>query len=195
MYPEGWGKFSALLVFVDLTVTFFPAGHSRLSRTAGARYHHAYAPESRCSTLCPPAGASILGVGFLDSTESISLWSWKYGTTRRHKIHGALSGLEWQPLRSPPTTFNFDVTRRSSPKKPTHTQNTRRRTLADHAVATDHPPQLRHHFDDMGQQFDSATFGMWVFLLTEIMFFGGMFGAYTIYRSMYPEASLQLAIS
>jgi cytochrome c oxidase subunit III len=40
----------------------------------------------------------------------------------------------------------------------------------------------------MAQQFDSATFGMWVFLLTEIMFFGGMFGAYTIYRSMYPDA-------
>ncbi|MGB6941016.1 MAG: cytochrome c oxidase subunit 3 family protein [Bryobacteraceae bacterium] len=61
--------------------------------------------------------------------------------------------------------------------------------MADtHAVATEHPPQLRHHFDDMAQQFDSATFGMWVFLLTEIMFFGGMFGAYTIYRSMYPEA-------
>ena len=61
--------------------------------------------------------------------------------------------------------------------------------MADtHAVATEHPPQLRHHFDDMDQQFDSATFGMWVFLLTEIMFFGGMFGAYTVYRSMYPEA-------
>jgi cytochrome c oxidase subunit III len=69
--------------------------------------------------------------------------------------------------------------------------------LADtHAVATGHStghstedsPHLRHHFDDMDQQFDSATFGMWVFLLTEIMFFGGMFGAYTVYRSMYPEA-------
>jgi cytochrome c oxidase subunit 3 len=40
----------------------------------------------------------------------------------------------------------------------------------------------------MGQQLDSATLGMWVFLLTEIMFFGGMFGAYTIYRGIYPEA-------
>ena len=38
------------------------------------------------------------------------------------------------------------------------------------------------------QQIDSSTLGMWVFLLTEIMFFGGMFGAYTVYRSMYPEA-------
>ena len=51
-----------------------------------------------------------------------------------------------------------------------------------------HEPNLQHHFDDMGQQFDSATLGMWAFLLTEIMFFGGMFGAYTIYRGMYPEA-------
>ena len=38
----------------------------------------------------------------------------------------------------------------------------------------------------MEQQFDAATLGMWVFLLTEIMFFGGMFCAYTIYRCMYP---------
>jgi cytochrome c oxidase subunit 3 len=40
----------------------------------------------------------------------------------------------------------------------------------------------------MEQQFDSATLGMWVFLLTEIMFFGGMFCAYTVYRSTYPGA-------
>ena len=40
----------------------------------------------------------------------------------------------------------------------------------------------------MEQQFESATLGMWVFLLTEIMFFGGMFCAYMIYRSMYPGA-------
>jgi cytochrome c oxidase subunit 3 len=53
---------------------------------------------------------------------------------------------------------------------------------------SEHSPHLRHHFDDMAQQFDSATLGMWVFLLTEIMFFGGMFGAYTMYRGMYPEA-------
>lgn len=40
----------------------------------------------------------------------------------------------------------------------------------------------------MDQQVKSATLGMWVFLLTEIMFFGGMFGAYTVYRNMYPDA-------
>jgi cytochrome c oxidase subunit 3 len=52
----------------------------------------------------------------------------------------------------------------------------------------EHSSNLQHHFDDLPQQFDSATLGMWVFLLTEIMFFGGMFGAYSIYRSLYPEA-------
>jgi cytochrome c oxidase subunit 3 len=55
-----------------------------------------------------------------------------------------------------------------------------------HAVA--HPSWLKHHFDDPAQQFDSAVLGMWAFLLTEIMFFGGMFGAYTIYRASYPGA-------
>jgi cytochrome c oxidase subunit 3 len=61
--------------------------------------------------------------------------------------------------------------------------------LADsEAVLSPQEPGLRHHFDDSAQQLESSTLGMWVFLLTEVMFFGGMFGAYTIYRSMYPEA-------
>jgi cytochrome c oxidase subunit 3 len=51
-----------------------------------------------------------------------------------------------------------------------------------------HQPDLRHNFDDSAQQLDSSTLGMWVFLVTEVMFFGGMFGAYTVYRSMYPDA-------
>ena len=58
----------------------------------------------------------------------------------------------------------------------------RRTTLAAHS------PELRHHFDDTAQQFESSTLGMWVFLVTEIMFFGGMFGGYTVYRNMYPDA-------
>ncbi len=61
--------------------------------------------------------------------------------------------------------------------------------MADsHTSVLEHSPDLQHHFDDMGQQFDSAMLGMWAFLLTEIMFFGGMFGAYAIYRNMYPGA-------
>jgi cytochrome c oxidase subunit III len=51
-----------------------------------------------------------------------------------------------------------------------------------------HAPELRHQFDDGAQQLETSTLGMWVFLITEMMFFGGMFGAYTVYRNMYPEA-------
>src|SRR4051794_39734740 len=45
-----------------------------------------------------------------------------------------------------------------------------------------------HQFDDAIQQRDAATFGMWIFLATEILFFGGMFLGYTAYRFAYPAA-------
>jgi cytochrome c oxidase subunit III len=55
---------------------------------------------------------------------------------------------------------------------------------AEHA----HPPYQRHHFESMEQQVDATGFAMWLFLLTEIMFFGGMFTAYLIYRNWYYPA-------
>jgi len=54
-----------------------------------------------------------------------------------------------------------------------------------HAV---HHPYLQHHFDNMAQQMEASTLGMWVFLVTEIMFFGGLFMAYILYRYWYPDA-------
>jgi cytochrome c oxidase subunit 3 len=48
---------------------------------------------------------------------------------------------------------------------------------------SDSTPGLAHHFDDLGQQKQAAILGMWFFLVTEIMFFGGMFAGYAIYRS------------
>jgi cytochrome c oxidase subunit 3 len=50
-----------------------------------------------------------------------------------------------------------------------------------------HHPKLQHHFDDMAQQAEASTLGMWVFLVTEIMFFGGLFMAYLLYRWRSPE--------
>jgi cytochrome c oxidase subunit 3 len=49
-------------------------------------------------------------------------------------------------------------------------------------------PQLRHHFETEEQQREAGSFGMWLFLLTEIMFFGGMFFAYLLYRNWYYDA-------
>ncbi|MCA9914591.1 MAG: cytochrome c oxidase subunit 3, partial [Anaerolineae bacterium] len=50
-----------------------------------------------------------------------------------------------------------------------------------------HLPFLAHHFDDPEQQFDSGKLGMWLFLVTEVLFFSGMFCAYALYRSLHPE--------
>jgi cytochrome c oxidase subunit III len=49
-------------------------------------------------------------------------------------------------------------------------------------------PALQHHFENMEQQREAGTIGMWVFLVTELMFFGGMFLAYALYRNAFPEA-------
>jgi len=71
----------------------------------------------------------------------------------------------------------------------------------DNAIATTHAatdmheehehvfvPQHRHHFETEEQQREAGSFGMWLFLLTEIMFFGGMFFAYLLYRNWYYDA-------
>jgi cytochrome c oxidase subunit 3 len=50
-----------------------------------------------------------------------------------------------------------------------------------------HHPKLQHHFDTMDQQLEASTLGMWVFLVTEIMFFGGLFMAYLMYRWANPD--------
>ena len=58
-----------------------------------------------------------------------------------------------------------------------------RRTI----TATRQYPHLAHHFDSPQQQFDAGKLGIWLFLLTEVLFFSGLFCAYTIYRAMRPE--------
>ncbi len=56
-----------------------------------------------------------------------------------------------------------------------------------HGHDPNRPKHLAHHFETLGQQFDSGKLGIWVFLLTEVLFFSALFVAYTIYRSNYPE--------
>ncbi len=53
---------------------------------------------------------------------------------------------------------------------------------------SNHTVSVAHQFDDREQQKEAATLGMWIFLGTEILFFGGMFLAYTVYRWLYPDA-------
>ncbi|NDH06392.1 cytochrome c oxidase subunit 3 family protein [bacterium] len=71
-------------------------------------------------------------------------------------------------------------------------------TVQDHGQHHHHK-DLAHHFDTLEQQHDANTLGMWAFLLTEVLFFGGLFAAYTIYRykysAMFEEASNHLDIT
>ena len=68
--------------------------------------------------------------------------------------------------------------------------------MSDHSTTVDHvhghthghDPHVAHHFDNAQQQYESGNLGMWLFLITEVMFFGGMFGAYAVYRTWYPDA-------
>jgi len=62
--------------------------------------------------------------------------------------------------------------------------------VATHAHAAHHPA-LQHHFDTLEQQQNATTLGMWMFLVTEVLFFGGLFMAYILYRWMYGEAFRQ----
>ena len=63
--------------------------------------------------------------------------------------------------------------------------------MATHASEHEHqyhPPGLQHQFEDMAQQQESDSIGMWMFLVQEIMFFGGLFTSYLVFRSKYPMA-------
>lgn len=54
-----------------------------------------------------------------------------------------------------------------------------------------HPPGLAHHFDDLDQQRQASSLGMWTFLVTEVMFFGGLFTGYAYYRWKFPHAFIE----
>jgi len=105
MYPEGWGRLAALLVFVGFNLTFFPQfilGYMGMPR----RYwDYSKAPEFQILNVFSTAGATILAVGYL-LPMIYFLWSMRYGKPAPDNPWNA-AGLEWT-IPSPPSTFNFD---------------------------------------------------------------------------------------
>ena len=105
MYPEGWGRLAALIVFIGFNLTFFPqfiVGYLGMPR----RYWQ-YPPEYQVYNVLSTAGASILAVGYLLPMVYL-LWSLRYGKPAPDNPWQA-TGLEWK-TPSPPPTFNFDET-------------------------------------------------------------------------------------
>jgi cytochrome c oxidase subunit 1 len=105
MYPEGWAKLAALIVFVGFVLTFLP--QFVLGYLGMPRRYHAYPPEFQVLNVMSSAGASILAVGYVLPLVYL-IWSLAYG-----KVAGpnpwAATGLEWQ-TPSPPPPDNFEQT-------------------------------------------------------------------------------------
>ena len=102
LYPEGWARFAALVIFIGFNLTFFP--QFILGYLGMPRRYHAYPPEFQVLNVMSTAGASILAVGYLVPMLYL-IWSLRYG-----KAAGAnpwkATGLEWTTA-SPPPTENF----------------------------------------------------------------------------------------
>ena len=106
MYPDVWGKVGAVTIFLGFNLTFFP--QFVLGYLGMPRRYHAYPPEFQVLNVLSTAGASILGVGYLDPGVLPALVA-EVRPGRRAATRGAPHGLEWT-TPSPPPTFNFETT-------------------------------------------------------------------------------------
>ncbi len=105
LYPEGWGKLAALIMFVGFNLTFFP--QFILGYLGMPRRYWQYPPEFQVLHVLSTAGASILGIGYLIPMIYF-LWSLRYGKLAGNNPWQA-KGLEWTTV-SPPPKDNFAIT-------------------------------------------------------------------------------------
>jgi cytochrome c oxidase subunit 1 len=105
MYPDGWARFAALVIFVGFNLTFFP--QYMVGYLGMPRRYAVYPAEFQVLNVMSSAGASILGIGYLIPLIYLT-WSMRYGRAAGPNPWKA-KGLEWQ-TPSPPPTENFEET-------------------------------------------------------------------------------------
>jgi cytochrome c oxidase subunit 1 len=105
MYPEGWAKFAALVIFTGFNLTFFP--QFLLGYLGMPRRYHFYPEEFQVLNVMSSAGASILGIGYVVPLIYL-FWAMRYASPAGPNPWGA-KGLEWE-TPSPPPTHNFEET-------------------------------------------------------------------------------------
>src|ERR1700722_1309064 len=105
LYPEWWGRISAIILFFGFNLTFFP--QFLLGYLGMPRRYYAYAPEFQVYNVMSTAGASILALGYLLPLAYL-LWSLRFGPAAGPNPYQA-AGLEWQTT-SPPPKDNFEKT-------------------------------------------------------------------------------------
>jgi cytochrome c oxidase subunit I len=105
LYPDGWARFAALLIFVGFNLTFFP--QFMLGYLGMPRRYATYPAEFQVLNVMSSAGASILGIAYLIPLVYL-IWSMRYGPIAGPNPWNA-TGLEWKTA-SPPITQNFEQT-------------------------------------------------------------------------------------
>jgi cytochrome c oxidase subunit 1 len=107
MYPEGWGKLAAMLVFVGFNLTFFP--QFILGYMGMPRRYHSYPEEWVVLNVLSTAGSSVLGFGYLLPLIYLT-WSLKYGKVVAERNPWGARGLEWELVDPVPDPHNFERT-------------------------------------------------------------------------------------
>jgi cytochrome c oxidase subunit 1 len=105
MYPEGWGKLAAMLVFVGFNLTFFP--QFILGYMGMPRRYHSYPEEWAVLNVLSTAGSSVLGFGYLLPLIYLT-WSLKYGKVVTERNPWGARGLEWELVDPVPDPHNFE---------------------------------------------------------------------------------------
>ncbi len=193
MYSDWWSKLSALIIFVGFFLTFLP--QFVLGYAGMPRRYHTYPEEYQVWNVMSSAGASILGVGYLLPLCYLFL-SLKYGrragpnpwarpawSGRRLRLRPRTTSPKHRWSSAGPTSTNWRRPKMSP--DPTILTPDEREAL-DQSVLKRHP--LEEQFRDLEQQHEVASLGMWIFLATEVMFFGTLFVGVAVYRHTYPEA-------
>ena len=165
MYPEYWARAAAILIFFGFNLTFFP--QFILGVLGMPRRYHVYPPEFQVWNVLSSAGASILAAR-LSAAAVLSRLVAVLGPRAPRRIPWNATGLEWQ-TPSPPPKHNFADDAGGDARTLSTIRRTARRCRR---MPEAHPASAIRRL--CAQQRDAAQLGMWVFLATEVLFFGGL---------------------
>ena len=180
MYPEYWARAAAILIFFGFNMTFFP--QFILGVLGMPRRYHVYPPEFQVWNVLSSAGASILAVAYLLPLFYLG-WSLFFGRRAPRQSVARDRARMADAVAAARRTISSSTPDGDARSLPLHAEGEAR-------AAKCLRPQPAFQFADLRQQHEVAQLGMWVFLATEVLFFGGLILALSrLSLSAIPTAS------